>query len=245
MSTRLAVDTVQSGTGVLRMKSIGMRPGHMAKTLRNMLIALAVAAPTHGLAQDSDGRYELVIPTGKAEVLETPASYTDLMVANPDIADDYNTVRKMACKRAHVAAILFVTCASEIFTQDVEDMGHDAGYDSPAQHPDEERNAPPVKSAKFDRCVAIMADVEKAVGNTNPVKWEHIVVWRGQLGARSGWPATELNGLLNQLYAGDEIAVVQKKELGQTWNRIDRQVKRYEGVVPRPSADDSDESEDL
>ncbi len=87
MSTRLAVDTVQSGTGVLRMKSIGMRPGHMAKTLRNMLIALAVAAPTHGLAQDSDGRYELVIPTGKAEVLETPASYTDLMVANPDIAD--------------------------------------------------------------------------------------------------------------------------------------------------------------
>lgn len=43
-------------------------------------------------------------------------------VPNPDIADQYNTVRKMACKRAHVAAILFVTCASEIFTQDVEDL---------------------------------------------------------------------------------------------------------------------------
>lgn len=43
-------------------------------------------------------------------------------VANPDIADQYNTVRKMACKRAHIAATLFVTGASELFTQDVEDM---------------------------------------------------------------------------------------------------------------------------
>jgi hypothetical protein len=43
-------------------------------------------------------------------------------VPNPDLADQYNTVRKMACKRAHIAATLFVTCASEIFTQDVEDM---------------------------------------------------------------------------------------------------------------------------
>ena len=43
-------------------------------------------------------------------------------VENPDIYDQHNTVLKMAIKRAHVAAILFVTCASEIFTQDVEDM---------------------------------------------------------------------------------------------------------------------------
>lgn len=43
-------------------------------------------------------------------------------VENPDVYDQHNTVLKMAIKRAHVAAILFVTCASEIFTQDVEDM---------------------------------------------------------------------------------------------------------------------------
>jgi hypothetical protein len=43
-------------------------------------------------------------------------------VANPDLADAYNTVRKMACKRAHVAAILFACGASDLFTQDVEDM---------------------------------------------------------------------------------------------------------------------------
>lgn len=43
-------------------------------------------------------------------------------VDNPDLPDVYNTVLKMAMKRAHVSAILFATCASEIFTQDVEDM---------------------------------------------------------------------------------------------------------------------------
>lgn len=43
-------------------------------------------------------------------------------IENPDVYDQHNTVLKMAIKRAHVAAILFVTCASEIFTQDVEDM---------------------------------------------------------------------------------------------------------------------------
>lgn len=42
-------------------------------------------------------------------------------VDNDDIADTYNTVLKMADKRALVAAILVCTAASEVFTQDVED----------------------------------------------------------------------------------------------------------------------------
>ena len=48
-----------------------------------------------------------------------------------NLADQYNTVRKMGCKRAHIAAMLFVTCASEIFTQDLEDN------DSYDQSPDD------------------------------------------------------------------------------------------------------------
>lgn len=43
-------------------------------------------------------------------------------VANEDLADQYNTVLKMANKRSLVAAVLNVTAASDIFTQDVEDM---------------------------------------------------------------------------------------------------------------------------
>ena len=33
-----------------------------------------------------------------------------------------NTILKMACKRAHVAMVLNVTAASDIFTQDIEDL---------------------------------------------------------------------------------------------------------------------------
>jgi len=42
-------------------------------------------------------------------------------IENADIADCYNTVLKMAKKRAHVDAMLTVTAASDIFTQDIED----------------------------------------------------------------------------------------------------------------------------
>lgn len=43
-------------------------------------------------------------------------------IENPDIADLYNTVLKMAKKRAHVDATITACAASDIFTQDVEDM---------------------------------------------------------------------------------------------------------------------------
>lgn len=48
-------------------------------------------------------------------------------VENPDIADSYNTVLKMADKRALIAAILNCTAASDVFTQDVEDMSQQQG----------------------------------------------------------------------------------------------------------------------
>jgi len=40
-------------------------------------------------------------------------------IENPDIADVYNTVKKMAKKRAHVDATLTVTGAADLFTQDL------------------------------------------------------------------------------------------------------------------------------
>ena len=41
---------------------------------------------------------------------------------NPDIADTYNTVLKIAKKRAHIDAIITATAASDIFTQDIDDL---------------------------------------------------------------------------------------------------------------------------
>ncbi len=43
-------------------------------------------------------------------------------VPNPDFADIINTVRKMADKRAYIAATLSATGASQWFTQDLEDL---------------------------------------------------------------------------------------------------------------------------
>lgn len=43
-------------------------------------------------------------------------------VPNPDVADQVNTIDKMAQKRALIAATLIAVNASEFFTQDVEDM---------------------------------------------------------------------------------------------------------------------------
>jgi DNA-directed RNA polymerase subunit RPC12/RpoP len=43
-------------------------------------------------------------------------------VEHPDIADIYNTVLKIAKKRAHVDGVLTATAASDIFAQDLEDL---------------------------------------------------------------------------------------------------------------------------
>lgn len=53
-------------------------------------------------------------------------------VANEDVADQYNTVLKMANKRSLVAAVLNATAASDIFTQDIEDMPHDQASVQPS-----------------------------------------------------------------------------------------------------------------
>lgn len=51
-------------------------------------------------------------------IVNQPQGKTD----NPDIADAYNTVLKMGKKRSLVDAVLTVTAASDIFTQDIEEF---------------------------------------------------------------------------------------------------------------------------
>jgi len=46
-------------------------------------------------------------------------------IENPDIADCYNTVLKISKKRAYVDATITATAASDIFTQDLEDLSGD------------------------------------------------------------------------------------------------------------------------
>ena len=61
-------------------------------------------------------------------------------VANEDLADQENTVLKMSNKRALVAAVLNVTAASDIFTQDLEDLAHEVQV---GREPAQSLTAPP------------------------------------------------------------------------------------------------------
>lgn len=69
-------------------------------------------------------------------------------IPNPDVPDSYNTVLKMACKRALIAAVLNGTAASDIFTQDVEDFKESGSASVPEQSREAEPKA--AKSAPKD-----------------------------------------------------------------------------------------------
>ena len=61
--------------------------------------------------------------------------YTAQRVENVDIADTWNTVKKIAKKRAYLDATLSRTAASHVFTQDVGDddtASHEAPHEKPA-----------------------------------------------------------------------------------------------------------------
>jgi hypothetical protein len=73
-----------------------------------------------------DGKWEIVEMGEKQE--------------NPDIADTYNTVLKMAKKRAYIDGILSATAASDIFTQDIEELS-----DAAEEHVE---HKPPVEMPK-------------------------------------------------------------------------------------------------
>lgn len=70
---------------------------------------------------------------------------SDAKVENPDIADTYNTVLKMAKKRAVVDATLTATAASDIFTQDIEELAEamvGAEPPAPLNPPPAQRDTP-------------------------------------------------------------------------------------------------------
>ena len=66
----------------------------------------------------------------KDGAVEIESQNTD-RIPNEDLADQYNTVLKMANKRSLIAAVLNVTAASDLFTQDIEDMPHQEEKEHP------------------------------------------------------------------------------------------------------------------
>lgn len=85
---------------------------------------------------------------------------------NPDIADTWNTVLKMAKKRAFVDAVKSTTAASDIFTQDVEDLPQymlrpqevQATVEAPQQP------AKPMPTSKEKKRMAEVAELAAGIG---------------------------------------------------------------------------------
>lgn len=95
---------------------------------------------------------------------------------NPDIADTWNTVLKMAKKRAFVDAVKSTTAASDIFTQDVEDfpeymLGGRKAKPAPAPEP-----------APNPAAIAAMADEAAAKGYDRA----QTEAWLASIAAQSG-----------------------------------------------------------
>lgn len=124
-------------------------------------------------------------------------------IPNKDVADQVNTIDKMAQKRALVAAVLITTNASDYFTQDIEDMFPDDGEqpiegkfkDADIQEPTQKQvTTEPTrakKSWKSDQIKAVLAaghaDTGQEAANMlnlsdklqTSMEVEEIVAWAG------------------------------------------------------------------
>lgn len=150
-------------------------------------------------------------------------------VPNPDIADMYNTVRKMACKRAHVAASLFVTGGSALFTQDVEENVHEDPDKPPPIDPhhdvDEDHSPPPAEpNAKFEELRLRLDALERATKSCR--------TYDGTLGIRAELGSHAKPGPVNKAIQAEREARRMHpdhwKQLNQIWQRVNRQLAKLE-----------------
>lgn len=110
--------------------------------------------------KNDDGQWEIAI-RGEQVEHDNPADY-------------YNTILKMAKKRAHVDAILTATAASDIFTQDVEDMPEVIPGASAQKEPSKPPVQPPQKKQEApkasDAPMTVTANVESVEAKTGTTK---------------------------------------------------------------------------
>lgn len=166
-------------------------------------------------------------------------------VANPDLADTYNTVLKMATKRALIAAVLNVTAASDIFTQDLEDLPVADGEQqepppkrsnvSPHLDDDESWRDPPPPGSPFDSIMAQLVDIETRIDTCDDFFEAKVI--REELGSKAH-PTSRLCKEMQTARMGRACSPEQRKQIGATWQRADRKLSKLEErLKPGDAAD--------
>jgi hypothetical protein len=152
-------------------------------------------------------------------------------IENEDIADVYNTVLKMAKKRAHVDATLTVTGAGDLFTQDLIDEDEQPAR-APVAMPKAKQDAPKTATAPGHEVVGIIEDV--ATFNSKPdaakpwTKWGVKIdgVSYGTFDANLGAKAVAMKG---------QTVLLQWKEDGKYKTALD--MEAVAGAVPADKPD--------
>jgi hypothetical protein len=145
-------------------------------------------------------------------------------VENTDIADTYNTVLKMSKKRAYVDAIITVCAASDIFSQDAEDLREYAERDGgeylqkppKTQPPAPQRNSAPARpntgagKQEFERLYAevkqtLAARDGKGENVFNDKKYNEVSATLSRL-KQDAAGLDELNRILSELKSIKETA---------------------------------------
>lgn len=131
-------------------------------------------------------------------------------IPNPDLPDTYNTVLKMATKRALVAAVLVSTAASDIFAQDLEDL--------PAQQP--------VATADADTLATLRTELEVAASHNDRLWGEPIVCQNAK--QRFGRNITRLEDLTQR--EADQVLAGVRTWMEQQQLTLDDEVLEAEVV---------------
>jgi hypothetical protein len=141
-------------------------------------------------------------------------------VEHDNPADYYNTVLKMAKKRAHVDAVLTCTAASDLFTQDLEDMAENGliGEEGKKEGP---KASPPATPTTGQQPAQAAAPVKHEMPKPKPGETEP--------------PEMDVfDTLENELAAfcdGDEAAMQEKLQAITSFPEKDKETKKLTGKV--------------
>jgi len=134
-------------------------------------------------------------------------------IENPDIADTYNTVLKISAKRGYIHAVLNTTAASDMFTQDIDDLLGDG--DKTAAETD---TAAPATSGR-------------KITKANAEKLKDLI-------ANVGVPADTLAEILRVTYGGqpdvDHLTVAQGEHFTERLEAKQAELEQPEEIVIGP-----------